>query len=108
MSAVVNFLVCYGIGCLIPQQLGSEVDWVAAPLLLILEVSGSNPYPLTEVTVLIFRHLQTFGILSKFLGAFAKFRKVTSFVTCVCVCVCVCVSVRMEQLGSHWTAFHEI
>jgi len=29
---------------------------------------------------------------------------------CVCVCVCVCVgpSVHMQQLGSHWTDFHEI
>jgi len=33
------------------------------------------------------------------LGAFAKLRKATiSFV----------MSVRMEQLGSHWTDFHEI
>jgi hypothetical protein len=24
------------------------------------------------------------------------------------VCVCVCLSVRMEQLGSYWTDFHEI
>ena len=57
MSAVVHFLVCYGIGSLIPQQLGSEVHWVAAPLLLILEVSGLNPCLLTDVTVLIFRYL---------------------------------------------------
>jgi len=57
VSAVVHFLVCYGIGSLIPQQLGSEVHWVAAPLLLILEVSGLNPCLLTDVTVLIFRYL---------------------------------------------------
>ena len=38
-----------------------------------------------------------------FLGAFAKLLKATiSFVTSVCL------SVRMEQLGSHWTDFHEI
>ena len=34
-----------------------------------------------------------------FLGAFVKLRKATtSFVICA----------RMEQLGSHWTDFHEI
>jgi len=34
-----------------------------------------------------------------FLGAFAKLQKATiSFV----------MSVRMEQLGSHWTDFHEV
>ena len=38
-----------------------------------------------------------------FLGAFAKLRKVTvSFVMSVCP------SVRVKQLGSHWTEFHEI
>jgi hypothetical protein len=38
-----------------------------------------------------------------FLGAFAKLRKATvSFVMSVRL------SVRMEQLGSHWTDFHEI
>jgi len=60
VSAAVKFLVWYGIGSLIPQQLGSAVDWVAVPLLLILEVSGLNPCPLTDVTVLNFRYLQTF------------------------------------------------
>jgi hypothetical protein len=43
--------------------------------------------------------LGTAGI--SILGAFAKLRKATfSFV--------ICLSVRMEQLGSHWTDFHEI
>jgi len=38
-----------------------------------------------------------------FLGTFAKLRKTTiSFVMSVRP------SVRMEQLGSHWTDFHEI
>jgi hypothetical protein len=37
------------------------------------------------------------------LGAFAKLRKATiSFVRSVRL------SIRMEQLGSHWTDFHEI
>jgi len=36
---------------------------------------------------------------SSFLGAFGKLRKVTTnFI----------MSVRMEQLSSHWTDFHEI
>ena len=40
---------------------------------------------------------------SSFLGAFAKLRKTTiSFVLSVCL------SVRMEQLVSQWTVFHEI
>ena len=39
----------------------------------------------------------------QFLGTFAKLGKATiSFVMSVCP------SVRMEQLGSHWTDFHEI
>jgi hypothetical protein len=38
-----------------------------------------------------------------FVGAFEKLREATiSFVMSVCP------SVRMEQLGSHWTVFHEI
>ena len=37
------------------------------------------------------------------LGPFSKLRKATiSFVMSFCL------SVRMEQLGSHWTDFHEI
>ena len=43
----------------------------------------------------------------RFLGAFVKLRKATiSFFTSVCLSVLS--SVRMEQLGSHWTDFHEI
>jgi hypothetical protein len=43
------------------------------------------------------------GPASSILGAFAKLRKATiSFVLSVRP------SVRMEQLGSHWTDFHEI
>jgi hypothetical protein len=42
-------------------------------------------------------------VFYRLLGAFAKLRKATvSFVTSVCL------SVRMEQVGSHWTDFHEI
>jgi len=40
---------------------------------------------------------------TQFLGAFTKLRKaIISFLMSVCL------SVRMEQLGSHWTDFHEI
>jgi hypothetical protein len=45
------------------------------------------------------------------LEAFAKLRKTTiGFVMPVCLSVCLSVrsSVRMEQLGSYWTDFHEI
>jgi hypothetical protein len=39
----------------------------------------------------------------EFVGEFAKFKKsTTSFVMSACL------SVRMEQLGSQWTDFHEI
>ena len=38
-----------------------------------------------------------------YLGAFAKLRKAT-----IDLVMSVCPSVRMEQLGSHWTDFHEI
>jgi hypothetical protein len=38
-----------------------------------------------------------------FVGALAKLRKVTASLV-----MSVCLSVRMEQLGSHWTDFHEI
>jgi hypothetical protein len=46
------------------------------------------------------------------LGVFAKLRQVTiSFVMWMSVCLSarlpVYLSVRMEQLGSHWTDFHE-
>jgi hypothetical protein len=42
-----------------------------------------------------------------FFGTFAKLRKTTiSFV--MSAHLSVCPSVRMEQLGSHWTKFHEI
>jgi hypothetical protein len=44
-----------------------------------------------------------FTLMICVLGAFAKLRKATvSFVMSVCL------SARMEQLGSHWTDFHEI
>jgi hypothetical protein len=47
------------------------------------------------------------GSCLTFLGAFAKLRLATvSFV--MCVGPSLCLSVRMEQLGSHRTAFHEI
>jgi hypothetical protein len=42
-----------------------------------------------------------------FLRAFAKLQRDTiSFV--MSVCLSVCLSVRLEQLDSHWTDFHEI
>jgi len=42
-----------------------------------------------------------------FLGVFAKFIKETiSFI--MPIRPSICLSVRMEQLGSHWTVFHEI
>jgi hypothetical protein len=37
------------------------------------------------------------------LGSFAKLRKLT-----ISIALSVRLSVRMEQLGSHWTDFHEI
>jgi len=44
-----------------------------------------------------------FVIQEQVLGALTKLRKTTiGFVMSVCL------SVRMEQLGSHWTDFHEI
>ena len=44
-----------------------------------------------------------YGKNVEFLGAFAKFRKST-----MSSVVPACPSVRMEQLGSNWTCFHEI
>jgi hypothetical protein len=41
-------------------------------------------------------------MLHQFLGAFAKLRKPTIRFLHVCL------SIRKEQLGSHWTYFHEI
>jgi hypothetical protein len=38
-----------------------------------------------------------------FLGSFPKLRKVT-----ITFVMSVIISVRMEQLGSHWTDFHEV
>jgi hypothetical protein len=38
-----------------------------------------------------------------FLGAFAKLRKAT-----ISLFTYVCLSVHLEQLGKHWTDFHEI
>jgi hypothetical protein len=49
-----------------------------------------------------------------FLGAFAKLREGLLASSCLsaclpaCLSVCVRPSVRMEQLDSHWTDFHEI
>jgi len=43
------------------------------------------------------------AVRTEFSGVFAKLLKATiSFITSVCA------SVRTEQLGSHWTDFHEI
>jgi len=46
--------------------------------------------------------LQFQTLLIIILNAIAKLQRVT--ITLVSVCL----SVRMEQLGSHWTDFHEI
>ena len=49
------------------------------------------------------KHRGLFQVAVLFLGAFAKLWKATiSFVMTVCLSVC------MDQLGSHWTDFHEI
>jgi hypothetical protein len=42
-------------------------------------------------------------LCKQFLGAFTKWQKVT-----ISLAVSVHLSVHMEQLGSHWTDFHEI
>jgi hypothetical protein len=42
-----------------------------------------------------------------FLGAFAKWRKATIQLL-ASPCLSVCLYIRMKQLGSHWTDFHEI
>jgi len=47
--------------------------------------------------------LKKIYIFWSFLGEFAKLRKAT-----ISIVVSVRLSVRMEQLGSHWTDFHEI
>ena len=50
------------------------------------------------------KHINTLcGQNAKLLGTFAKLGKVT--ISCV---MSVRASVRMNQLGSHWTDFHEI
>ena len=43
------------------------------------------------------------------LGALTKLRKATvSFATSMSAHLFLCLSVRIEQLGFHWTGFHEI
>jgi hypothetical protein len=57
------------------------------------------------------RFSKTFLQWFYFSGAFAKWRKATrSFVVSVCLPVCLSLSpyVRMEQLGTHRTDWHEI
>jgi hypothetical protein len=49
-------------------------------------------------------HLQ---IHRRFSGAFAKLRRAT-ISSIICVCPSILPFVCMEQLGSHWTDFHEI
>jgi hypothetical protein len=57
--------------------------------------------------VTIYGALYTIKLLVPFIGAFAKLpRATTSFI--MSVLPSVRPSVRMEQLGSHWTDFHEI
>ena len=55
--------------------------------------------------------MHSLNIMSIFLGALVKFLKTTIALVmslCPSVCLSVCLSVCMEQLGSHWTDFHEI
>jgi len=64
------------------------------------------------ILLVIYTYIHT-GWMSKcgFLSAFAKFWEATiSFVISICLSVCPSArpSVRMEELGSHWTDFHEI
>ena len=47
------------------------------------------------------------GTESSFLGAFPKLRKAT-IIFVMSVCLSARLSIRMEQLGSHRTDFHEI
>jgi hypothetical protein len=46
------------------------------------------------------------GAVTYILGAFTKLRKAT-ISSIIYVCLSVCLSFRMQQLGSHWTDFHE-
>ena len=52
--------------------------------------------------VSILANLTAFVPEITYLSAFSKFRKVN-----IIVVMLVCPSAIMEQLGSHWTAFHE-
>ena len=45
-----------------------------------------------------------YEVISRFLGAFTKFRKNEFISLCPSA---VCLFIRMEQLGSHWTEFDE-
>ena len=57
----------------------------------------------SEISNIDFEIVYSGGNLATFFSAFAKLRKaIISFVMSVCP------SVRMEQLGFHWTDFHEI
>ena len=49
----------------------------------------------------------TLSIALSFLDTFAKLLKATIIVV-KSVCPSVCLYVRMEQLGSRWTNFHEL
>ena len=65
-----------------------------------MEIVTNFNYSITQTELLVW-------IPIKFLDAFVKLRKETnSFV--MIVWPSVCLFFRLEQLGSHWTDFHEI
>ena len=76
----------------------------------VLSKYSMNPFTLAIISnIYVFNNYFTFwknlgyNHETPFLGAFATFRKANmSFVMSVRL------SIRMEQLGSHWTDFHEI
>jgi hypothetical protein len=69
-----------------------------------------------DLLLFVLRYIKTPKTLCEqkveFLGTFAKLQKRLLASSCLSVsqsaCLPVCLSVRMEQLGSHWTDFHEI
>jgi len=82
-----------------PEPLGPPRPVAGWPLQLIMKyLIRIYPYPSADVR----KHR-----IQAVLSAFAKLRKATvSFV--MSVCLSIRTSVRLEQLGSNWTNFHEI
>jgi hypothetical protein len=82
------------------------LKWVAESYNVLQELSVPSPnVAVGAVITLLIRVLQIPAFISleyfffRLLGAFTKFRKAT---------ISLALSARMEQLGSHWTDFHEI